>query len=113
MRFPIDTSELRFVVVAPAEPLRRYEEGRPREAWELRTDDDGRVLWRVPLVALGDGAGEVMKIRVADDPQLEPGETVQVKDLTAQTWRLDGRTGVTLRAGAITSNIAWIGSKGG
>ena len=55
MRLPIDTSRLKFLVVAPAEPLRQYEEGKPREAWAPRTDANGEVLWRVQLVALGDG----------------------------------------------------------
>jgi hypothetical protein len=48
-------SRLKFLVVAPAEPLRQFEEGKPREAWAPRTDANGEVLWRVQLVALGDG----------------------------------------------------------
>ena len=55
MRLPIDTSRLKFLVVAAAEPLRQYEEGKPREAWALRTDVNGEVLWQVQLVALGNG----------------------------------------------------------
>jgi hypothetical protein len=54
MRLPIDTSRLQFLVVAGAEPLKQYEEGKPREAWAPRTDVNGEVLWRVQLVALGD-----------------------------------------------------------
>ncbi len=103
MRFPIDTSRLRFVVVAAGEPLRRYEEGKPREAWALRTDDDGAVLWRLPLVALGDQAGEVLHVRVPGDPELAEGALVTVEGLVAQTWKLDGRTGVSLSARAITT----------
>jgi hypothetical protein len=103
MRFPIETSRLRFVVVATGEPLRRYEEGKPREAWALRTDDDGEVLWRLPLVALGDQAGDVLRVAVPGDPRVAEGETVTVEGLIAQTWKLDGRTGVSLRARAITA----------
>jgi hypothetical protein len=55
MRLPIDTSRLKFLTVAPAEPLKQYEEGKPREAWAPRTDANGEVLWRAQLVALGDG----------------------------------------------------------
>jgi hypothetical protein len=33
MRFPIDTSRLKFLVVAAAEELRQFEEGKAREAW--------------------------------------------------------------------------------
>ena len=113
MRFPIDTSRLRFVVVAAGEPLRRYEEGKPREAWALRTDDDGEVLWRLPLVALGDQAGDVLRVSVPGDPGVDEGETVTVDGLIAQTWKLDGRTGVSLRARAITSSADRPVAKGG
>ena len=50
---------LRFLVVAPAEPLRQYEEGKPREAWAPRTDVNGEVLWRLQLVAFGEGEAEI------------------------------------------------------
>ena len=45
VRLPIDTSRLKFLVVAAAEPLRQYEEGKPRESWAPRTDVNGEVLW--------------------------------------------------------------------
>lgn len=90
-------------MVAAAPPLRRYDEGRRREAWPLRCDDDGKVRWRVPVVALGDDAGDVLPGTVAGDPAVEPGATVAVEDMTALTWRLDGRSGVSLRALAITT----------
>jgi hypothetical protein len=53
-------------VVAPAEPLKQYEEGKPREAWAPRTDVNGEVLWRVQLVALGDGEAEIIRVAVGD-----------------------------------------------
>src|SRR5918997_435862 len=68
VRLPIDTSRLKFLVVAPAEPLRQYEEGKPREAWAPRTDVNGEVLWRVQLVALGDGEAEIIRVAVPGDP---------------------------------------------
>src|SRR4051812_49523963 len=58
VRLPIDTSRLKFLVVAPAEPLRQYEEGKPREAWAPRTDVNGEVLWRGrPVAPRGGGGG--------------------------------------------------------
>jgi len=113
LRFPIETSALRFLVLAPGEPLRRYEEGKPRESWALRTGEDGEVLWRVPLVALGDGAGDVLRVTVPGDPQHAAGETVVVDGLTAVTWKLDGRSGVSLRARAIMTSIDRPASKAG
>jgi hypothetical protein len=103
MRLPIDTSRLKFLVVAPAEPLRQYEEGKPREAWAPRTDTNGAVLWRVQLVALGEGEAEIIRVAVAGDPNVGQGEMVTVDGLTAQAWELDGRSGMSFRAQAIQS----------
>jgi hypothetical protein len=102
MRLPIDTSQLKFLVVAPAEPLRQYEEGKPREAWAPRTDVNGEVLWRVQLVALGEGEAEIVRVAVPGDPKVSQGEMVAVAALTAQPWELsDGRTGISFRCQAI------------
>ena len=103
MRLPIDTSRLKFLVVAPAEPLRQYEEGKPREAWAPRTDVNGEVLWRVQLVALGDGEAEIIRVAVPGDPKVAQGEMVAVDRLTAQPWELDGRSGMAFRCLAIGS----------
>ena len=81
MRLPIDTSRLKFLVVADAEPLRQYEEGKPREAWAPRTDVNGEVLWRVQLVALGDGEAEIIRVAVPGDPKVGQGEMVAVDGL--------------------------------
>ena len=62
MRLPIDTSRLQFLVVAGAEPLKQFEEGKPREAWAPRVDENGEMLWRVQLVALGDGEAEIIRV---------------------------------------------------
>jgi hypothetical protein len=103
VRLPIDTSRLRFLVVAPAEPLRQYEEGKPREAWAPRTDVNGEVLWRVQLVALGDSEAEIIRVAVPGDPKVGQGEMVRVDGLTAQAWELDGRSGTAFRAQAVHS----------
>jgi hypothetical protein len=101
MRLPIDTSRLKFLVVSDAEPLRQYEEGKPREAWAPRTDVNGEQLWRVQLVALGDGEAEIIRIAVAGDPKVAQGEMVAVDGLTAQAWEMEGRSGMAFRAQAI------------
>ena len=101
MRLPIDTSRLQFLVVAGAEPLRQYEEGKPREAWAPRTDASGEVLWRVQLVALGEGEAEIIRVAVPGDPNVSQGEMVRVEGMTAQAWEMDGRSGMAFRATAI------------
>ena len=103
MRLPIDTSRLKFLVVGPGEPLKQYEEGKPREAWAPRTDVNGEVLWRVHLVALGDGEAEIIRVAVPGDPKVAQGETVSVDGLTAQAWEMDGRSGMAFRCQAIHS----------
>jgi hypothetical protein len=89
--------------VAPAEPLRQYEEGKPREAWAPRTDVNG-VLWRVQLVALGDGEAEIIRVAVPGDPKVGQGEMVAMDGLTAQPWEMDGRSGMAFRCVAIQSS---------
>jgi hypothetical protein len=103
VRLPIDTSRLKFLVVAAAEPLRQYEEGKPREAWAPRTDVNGEVLWRVQMVALGDGEAEIIRVAVPGDPNVAQGEMVVLDGLTAQAWEMDGRSGTAFRAQAVRS----------
>jgi hypothetical protein len=104
VRLPIDTSRLQFLVVAQAEPLRQYEEGKPREAWAPRTDVNGEILWRVQLVALGDGEAEIIRVAVPGDPKVSQGEMVRVEGLTAQAWEMEGRSGMAFRATAVRSS---------
>jgi hypothetical protein len=110
VRLPIDTSRLKFLVVAPAEPLKQYEEGKPREAWAPRTDASGEVLWRVQLVALGDGEAEIIRVAVPGDPKLGQGEMVAVDGLTAQPYEIDGKSGVAFRCLAIRSSAGTRGA---
>ena len=112
MRLPIDTSRLQFLVVAPAEPLKQYEEGKPREAWAPRTDVNGEVLWRAQLVALGDGEAEIIRVAVPGDPSVSQGEMVRVEGMTAQAWEMEGRSGMAFRAQAIRSASARSGAGG-
>jgi hypothetical protein len=101
MRLPIDTSRLQFLVAVPAEQLFQYEEGKPRQAWAPRTDVNGEVMWRVQLVALGDGEADIIRVSVAGDPKLAQGELVRVDGMTAQAWEMEGRSGMAFRANAI------------
>jgi hypothetical protein len=101
MRLPIDTTRLQFLVVAAAEPLKQFEEGKPREAWAPRVDPNGEVLWRVQLVALGDGEAEIIRVSLPGDPAVKQGEMVRVEGMTAQAWEMDGRNGMAFRAASI------------
>jgi hypothetical protein len=111
VRLPIDTSRLQFLVVAGAEPLKQYEEGKPREAWAPRVDTNGEVLWRVQLVALGDGEAEIIRVSLPGDPAVKQGEMVRVEGMTAQAWEMEGRNGMAFRATAIRSASARAGGE--
>src|SRR3954464_4245772 len=106
MRLPIDTSRLQFLVVAGAEPLKQFEGGKPRESWAPRVDSNGEVLWRVQLVALGEGEAEIIRVAVPGDPGVSQGEMVRVEGMTAQAWEMEGRSGMAFRASAIRSASA-------
>jgi hypothetical protein len=103
MRLPIDTSRLKFLVVSEAERMLKFEEGKPRDAWAPRVDENGEVMCRVQLVALGDGEAEIIRVAVAGDPAVKQGEMVRVEAMTAQAWEMDGRNGMSFRAAAIRS----------
>src|SRR3954470_12461301 len=103
MRLPIDASRLQFLVVGEAEPVRKFEEGKPREAWAPRVDDNGELLWRVQLVAFGDGGADILRVVVSGDPGVKAGELVRVEGMTAQAWEMEGRSGMSFRATAIRS----------
>ena len=101
MRLPIDASRLQFIVVGEAEPVRKFEQDKPREAWAPRMDDNGELLWRVQLVAFGDGGADILRVVVPGDPGVKEGELVRVEGMTAQPWEMDGRSGMAFRAAAI------------
>jgi hypothetical protein len=61
------------------------------------------VLWRVQLVALGDGEAEIIRVAIPGDPSVWQGEMVRVEGMTAQAWEMEGRNGMAFRATAIQS----------
>jgi hypothetical protein len=110
MRLPIDASRLQFMVVGEAEPVRKFEQDKPREAWAPRVDDNGELLWRVQLVAFGEGEADILRVVVPGDPGVKEGELVRVEGLTAQAWEMDGRSGMAFRAQGIASASARAGA---
>jgi hypothetical protein len=94
MRFPIDVSSLTFI--AGSDPAGVMDmEGRQR------TDKaTSAPLWGLDLVALGgNDGGEVWHVRIAGEPKgISTGQPLRVEGLTAQTWEIDGRHGISFRA---------------
>src|SRR4051794_8814871 len=100
MRFPVETSRLRFTVAAAPEPVQR----RPNE----RAPAGGRVerrahadSWRVPLRVGGTDSSGVVRVTVAGDPHLQAGTPVTVEDLALLMWKRPHGCGWSLRARAI------------
>jgi hypothetical protein len=93
VRFPIDVSNLTFI--AGSDPAGVTDmEGRQRA-----DKATGELLWGLDVVALGgeDGA-EVWHVRVAGEPKgISTGQPVKVQGLTAMTWEIDGRHGISFR----------------
>src|SRR3954467_8599561 len=111
MRLPIDAGRREFLAPGEAAPVRKFEEGKPREAWAPRVDDNGELLWRVQLVAFGDGGADILRVVVSGDPGVREGERVRVEGMTAQAWEMDGRSGMSFRAASIRA--AQAGSRAG
>jgi hypothetical protein len=84
------------------------------EGRQLADKATGELLWGLDLVALGgeDGA-QVWPVRVAGEPKgISTGQAVKVDGLTAMSWAIDGRHGISFRvrrleaSGAATSKCA-------
>jgi hypothetical protein len=93
MRFPIDVRNLTFI--AGSDPAGVMDmEGRQRA--DRAT---GELLWGLDVVALGgDDGAEVWPVRIAGEPKgIGTGQPVKLEGLTAMTWEMDGRHGVSFR----------------
>jgi hypothetical protein len=99
---PIDAE--RFTVrlcVAPPELRVDPMTGQPR------TDREGRTQWVVAVAVRPEGGrrsdSDVIDVVVPGEPQgLAEGMPVRLVDLWATEWSIDGRSGTSWRAGAVT-----------
>ena len=97
MKLRVDTSELTFLLVAAAVPVRDFDTGRAKL-------EDGVPLFSVRLVAMGAGEAEIINVKVPGEPVgLVPGQQVVLAELTAQPWSIGDKSGVAFRALGIDS----------
>ena len=81
MKLPVDTSAIAFLCAVEAEPVVDFETRRPR------ADENGEPLYMVQLIALTDGAAEILAVKVPGMPSgLRQGHPVKVTGLVAQPW---------------------------
>jgi hypothetical protein len=84
-----------------AEPVVDFETKRPR------ADENGEPLYLVQLIAMTDGAAEIIGVKVAGMPSqaIRQGHPVKVHGLVAQPWTMADRSGVAFRAARIESAV--------
>jgi len=96
MRLPIDTNLVSFICAGNPEPVVDFETRRPK------TDEAGNPLYQVPLVAMSDGAAEVIAVKVPGEPKgVSQGAQVRLSGLVALPWAMGDRSGVAYRASKV------------
>ena len=100
MKLPVDTSAIAFLCAVEAEPVVDFETKRPR------ADENGEPLYMVQLIAMSDGAADIIAVKVPGQPSgLRQGHPVKVQGLVAQPWTMQDRSGVAFRAARIEPAI--------
>ena len=102
MRLPINTSAISFLCALAPEPVVDFETKRPR------ADENGEPLYLVQLIALSDGAAEILAVKVPGlpGPGIRQGHPVKVHGLVAQPWTMNDRSGVAFRAARVEPVVA-------
>src|SRR5678815_4961575 len=81
MKLPVDTSAIAFLCAVEAEPVVDFETKRPR------ADENGEPRNLVQLIAMTDGAAEILAAKLPGPPSgLRQGHPVKVTGLVAQPW---------------------------
>jgi len=97
VKLPVDTSAIAFLCAVEAEPVVDFETRRPK------ADENGEPLYVVQLIAMSDGAAEIIAVKVPGEPGsgIRQGHPVKVSGLVAQPWTMGDRSGVAFRAAKV------------
>ncbi len=96
MRLPIDSTNLTFIAVGLPEAVVDFDSKQPR------SDTDGRPIYAVGVVALGNEGADILTVKVAGQPKgITLAGAVKVTDLVATTWQMGDRHGVSFRAESV------------
>ena len=66
MKLPVDTSAIAFLCALEPQPVLDFETKRPR------ADENGEPLYVVQLIALAEGAAEILAVKVPGMPRPRP-----------------------------------------
>src|SRR5512132_4180253 len=101
MKLPVDTSAIAFLCALEPQPVLDFETRRPR------ADENGEPLYMVQLIALTDGAAEILAVKVPGLPSgIRQGHPVKVHGLVAPPWTMNDRSGVAFRAARVEPVVA-------
>ena len=102
MKLPVDTSSIAFLCALEPQPVLDFETRRPR------ADENGEPLYVIQLIALAEGAAEILAVKVPGMPSqaIRQGHPVKVHGLVAQPWTMNDRSGVAFRAARIEPVVA-------
>jgi hypothetical protein len=119
MKLPVDTSAIAFLCAVEAEPVVDFETKRPR------ADENGEPLHVVQLIALTDGAAEILAVKVAGmpgpGPPGPPGQGAWAgrpaldheRPLRGRVPRRPGRAGRPCRQGQLTERRRCLSDRAG
>lgn len=93
MKLPVDTKDITFLAAGAPEIVLDF------ETKAAKLDEHGQSLFTVQLVAMADGAAEVISVKVSGEPKgITQGAAVKVTGLVATPWTMGDRSGVAYRA---------------
>jgi hypothetical protein len=101
MKLPVDTSSIAFLCALEPQPVLDFDTRRPR------ADENGEPLYLVQLIAMTEGAAEILAVKVPGMPSgIRQGHPVKVHGLVAQPWTMNDRAGVAFRAARVEPVVA-------
>ena len=102
MKLPVDTSAIAFLCALEPHPLLDF------QSKQQRADENGEPLYVVQLIAMTDGAAEILAVKVPGQPSqaIRQGHPVKVTGLVAQPWSMNDRAGVAFRAARVEPAVA-------
>jgi hypothetical protein len=101
VKLPVDTSAIAFLCALEPQPVLDFETRQPK------ADENGEPLYLIQLIALAEGAAEILAVKVPGMPSgLRQGHPVKVTGLVAQPWTMNDRAGVAFRAARVEPVVA-------